>query len=81
MYCTGRWTVDEHKDMVALLQQADFDPTNVDTHLHKMVSSGIQDRFIKRFDMRVSSRDCDQDLSMWMLDVEEVMREIMGNTH
>ena len=27
--------------------------------------------------MRVNSRDRDQDLSMWMLDVEEVVREIM----
>ena len=38
-------------------------------------------RFIKRFDMRVSSRDGDQDLSMWMRNVEEVVREIMGDTH
>ena len=57
MCCIGRWTVDELKDMIALLQQADFDPTDVDTDLHKRVSSAIQDGFIKRFDMRVSSRD------------------------
>jgi hypothetical protein len=80
MCCIGRWTVDELKDMIALLQQADFDPTDVDTDLHKRVSSAIQDGFIKRFDMRVSSRDGDQDLSMWMRDVEEVVREIMGDT-
>jgi hypothetical protein len=66
--------------MIALLQQADFkfDPTDVDTDLHKRVFAAIQDGFIKRFDMRVSRRDSDQDLSMWMLDVEEVVREIMG---
>jgi len=80
MCCIGRWTVDELKDMIALLQQADFDPTDVDTDLHKRVASAIQDGFIKRFDMRVSSRDSNQDLSMWMLDVEEVVREIMGDT-
>ena len=66
--------------MIALLQQADFDPTDVDTDLHKRVSAAIQDGFIKRFDMRVSSRDGDQDLSMWMREVEEVVREIMGDT-
>ncbi len=66
--------------MIALLQQADFDPTDVDTDLHKRVSAAIQDGFINRFDMRVSSRDGDQDLSMWMRDVEEVVREIMGDT-
>ena len=47
--------------MIALLQQADFDPTDVDTDLHKRVSAAIQDGFIKRFDMRVSSRDGDQE--------------------
>ncbi len=52
----------------------------MDTDLHKRVSSAIQDGFIKRFDMIGSSRDSDQDLSMWMLDVEEVVREIMGDT-
>jgi len=78
MCCIGRWTVDELNYLIALLQQADFDPTDVDTDLHKRVSSAIQDGFIKRFDMRVSSRD--GDLSMWMRDVEEVVREIMGNT-
>ena len=66
--------------MIALLQQADFDPTDVDTDLHTRVSAAIQDGFIKRFDMLVSSRDGDQDLSIWMRDVEEVVREIMGDT-
>ena len=28
VFCTGMWTVDELKDMIALLQQADFDPTD-----------------------------------------------------
>ena len=80
MCCIGRWTVDELKDMIALLQGADFNPTDVDTDLHKRVSAAIQDCFMKRFDMRVSSRDGNQDLSMWMRDVEEVVREIMGYT-
>ena len=65
--------------MIALLKQDDFDPTDVDTDLHKRVSAAIQDGFINRYDMRVSSRDGDQDLSMWMRDVEEVVREIMGD--
>ena len=72
-----RWTVDELKDMIALLKRADFDPTDIDTDLHKRVADAIQDGFIRRFDMRVNSRDGDQDLSMWMRDVEEVVREIM----
>ena len=52
---------------------------SVDTDLHKRVADAIKEGFIKRFDsdMRVNSRDGDQDLSMWMRDVEEVVREIM----
>ena len=72
--------MDELKDMIALLKRADFDPTDIDTNLHKRVADAIQDRdgFIRRFDMRVNSRDGDQDLSMlWMRDIEEVVREIM----
>ena len=41
-----------------------FDPTDIDTGLHKRVADAIQDGFIRRFDMRVNSRDGDQDLSM-----------------
>ena len=36
-----RWTVDELKDMIALLKQADFDPTVIDTDLHKRVADAI----------------------------------------
>ena len=69
--------MDELKDMIALLKWADFNPTIIETDLHKRVADAIQDWFIRRFDMRVNSRDGDQDLSMWMRDVEEVVREIM----
>ena len=49
------------------------------TDLHKKVAVHwrMPSRPVKRFDMRVNSRDGDQDLSMWMRDVEEVVREIM----
>ena len=68
--------MDELKGMIALLKRTDFDPAEIDTDLHKMA---IQDGYIKRFDMRVNRRDGDQDLSMWMLDIEEVVRKIMGD--
>ena len=71
--------MDELKDMIALLKRTDFDPAEIDTDLHKRVADAVQDGYIKHFDMRVNSRDGDQDLSMWMRDVEEVVREIMGD--
>ena len=69
--------MDELKDMIALLKWADLDPSNIDTDLHKRMADAIQDGFIRRFDMCGNSRDGDQDLSMWMRDVEEVVLEIM----
>ena len=48
--------------MVDLLKRADFDPTVINTD----VADATQDWFIRRFDMRVNSRDGDQGLSMWM---------------
>ena len=65
--------MDELKGMIALLKRADFDPTVIDTDLHKRVADAIQDWFIRRFDMRVNSKD----VSMWMRNVEEVVRKIM----
>jgi len=50
--------------MIALLKGTDFDPAEIDTDLHKRVADAIQDGYIKRFDMRVNSRDGDQDLTM-----------------
>ena len=32
-----RWTVDELKDMIALLKRTDFNPAEIDTDLHKRV--------------------------------------------
>ena len=33
--------MDELKDMIALLKRADFDPTVIDTDLHKRVADAI----------------------------------------
>ena len=35
--------MDELKDMIALLKRADFDPTVIDTDLHKRVADAIQE--------------------------------------
>ena len=42
--------MDELKNMIALLKRADFkfDPTDIDTDLHKRVADAIQDGFIRR---------------------------------
>ena len=52
--------MDELKNMIALLKRTDFDPTDINTDLHKRVVKAIQNGYTRRFDMRVSSRDGDQ---------------------
>ena len=49
----GPWTVDKLKDMIALLKRVDFDPTNMNTDLHKRVADAIQDGFIMCFDLHM----------------------------
>ena len=69
--------MDELKNMIALLKRADFDPTEINTDLHKRVADAIQDGFIMCFDLCMKGRVRDQELSMWKCNVEEVVREIM----
>ena len=68
------------KDVIALLKLPDFDPADIDTDLHKRVADAIKDRFIKRFDVRVNSRDWpgEQDLSMWIDKAAPPQRQCSG---
>ena len=65
--------------MIVLLKRPEFNPSEIDDDLHKRIARAVHDKMIKSFDMRESSRDGDQDLTMFMREVEEVVREIMGD--
>ena len=71
--------MDKLKDMTAVLMWVEFNPTDIDTDLHKRVAGAImiQDGFIMCFDLCMKGRVRDQELSMWKCNVEEVVREIM----
>jgi hypothetical protein len=79
MVCLGRWTVEELRSVIVLLKRPEFNPAEIDDDLHKRIARAVHDKMIKSFDMRESSRDGDQDLTMFMREVEEVVREIMGD--
>ena len=81
MVCLGRWTVEELRSVIVLLKRPEFNPAEIDDDLHKRIARAVHDKMIKSFDMRESSRDGDQDLTMFMREVEEVVREIMGDAH
>ena len=48
--------------------------------LHKRIACAVHNKMIKSFDMHESSKDGDQDLIMFMREVEELVREIMGDS-
>ena len=74
------WTAEELKAVIVLLKQPEFKPVEIEDDLHKRIARAVHDKMIKSFDMRESSRDGDQDLTMFLREVEEVVGKIMGDT-
>ena len=70
-----------------MLQRPDFDSKDIDPDLHKRMAKAVDDGRIKCFDLREGPADGDQDLNLWIRELEDVVREIMedpifkGNQH
>ena len=70
-----------------MLKRPEFDSHEVDPDLHKRMNKAVADGRIKCFNMRESNLDGDQDLNLWIREVEDIVREIMddpvfkGNQH
>ena len=76
-YVLPRWTQEELKKVIAMLQNPEFDSKDIDPDLHKRMDKAVQDGRIKCFNMRESNADGDQDLHLWAREIEDVVREIM----
>ena len=76
-YVLPRWTQEELKKVIAMLQNPEFDSKDIDPDLHKRMDKAVQDGRIKCFNMRESDADGDQDLHLWAREIEDVVREIM----
>ena len=72
-----RWTQEQLKKVIAMLQDPAFDSKDIDPDLHKRMDKAVQDGRIKCFNMRESEADGDQDLHLWARELEDVVREIM----
>ena len=72
-----KWTVEQLKKVIALLNNPEFDSREVDPDLHKRMEKAVDDGRIKCFNMREGPADGDQDLNMWTREMEDVVREIM----
>ena len=72
-----RWTKEELKKVIAMLQNPEFDSKDIDPDLHKRMDKAVLDGRIKCFNMRESDADGDQDLNLWLREFEDVVQEIM----
>ena len=60
-----------------MLKRPEFDSKEIDPDLHKRMNKAVEDGRIKCFNMRESNLDGDQDLNLWIREVEDIVREIM----
>ena len=72
-----RWTKAQLKKVIAMLQNPEFDSKDIDPDLHKRMDKAVLDGRIKCFNMRESTADGDQDLNLWLRELEDVVQEIM----
>ena len=77
VYGCPRWTQEELKKVIVMLHNSEFDSNDIDPDLHKRMDKAVQDGRIKCFNMRESESDGDQDLHLWVREIEDVVREIM----
>ena len=62
-----------------MIQRPDFDSKEVDSDLHKRMARAVDDGRIKCINMREGPADGDQDLNLWLRELEDVVREIMAD--
>ena len=60
-----------------MLQRPDFDSKDIDPNLHQRMAKAVDDGRIKCFDLREGPADGDQDLNLWIRELEDVVRELM----
>ena len=47
--------------MIGLLKQPEFNPADIDSDLHKRISTAVNDKMIESFNMREGSLDGDEE--------------------
>ena len=60
-----------------MLQRPDFDSKDIDPNLHQQMAKAVDDGRIKCFDLREGPADGDQDLNLWIRELEDVVRELV----
>jgi hypothetical protein len=63
---------------INLIKSTDFMVEDVNVNLHKRVAAGIAKGHSTSHTMRESDLDGDQDLTLWLRSLEDVLRELLG---
>jgi hypothetical protein len=76
-----RWTAAELKKVIEMLQNPDleFNSKDIDPYLHQRMAKAVDDGCIKCFNLLEGAVDGDQDLNLWIREMEDVCREIIDN--
>jgi len=74
-----KWTVDESIATINLIKSTDFKVEDVNVDLHKRVAAAIAKGHFTSHNMRESDLDGDQDLTLWLRSLEDVLREVLGD--
>jgi hypothetical protein len=60
-----------------MLQNPEFDTKDIDPGLCQQMAQAVDDGSIKCFNLHEGAADGDQDLNLWIYEVEDVVLEIM----
>ena len=74
-----KWTVDELVATINLIKSTDFKVEDVNVDLHKRVAAAIAKGHFTSHNMRESDLDGDQDLTLWIRSIKDVLREVLGD--
>ncbi len=55
-----------------MLQNPEFDSKDIDPDLHQWMAKAVDDGRIKCFNLREGLPDADQDLNLWIREVEDM---------
>ena len=64
---------------INLIKSTDFKVEDVNVDLHKRVAAAIANGHFTSHNMRESDLDGDQDLTLWLRSLEDVLREVLGD--
>jgi hypothetical protein len=71
--------VDELIATINLIKSTDFEVEEVNVDLHKRVAAAIAKGHFTNHKMCESDLDGDQDLTLWLLSLDDVLREVLGD--